>query len=905
MKPLIASLALITLTSPISALADLRQSAQSQEQIRAEANQLLTRLDDLLSEYSRNGLAAGEDYDSLKNVRDSLGDLSTREMEQAAALLTQAQAGAGATEDIAKAYAEQKDISLKLKQILAAHQRLQDVDALAKSVSQLAARQSANLSAAIDVRRLAAQDTSANGKSAVTASAQAQQAEQTDIAGEVKLLAGQLDQIAADSGEPKYKSAAGNLDDAQPLAASAATSLNTSDLEGAVSAESSAREKLVAVARALAPAPEPGGASSAEAGQLIDLARRQRAILIRTSSLTTMLSRVAGQQTQDAADRAMYDQLSLPAAALTVHLAQQGITGATPIDQIRNAPEMRQFLAARADALKREADAVRAGIASAQADEAALAAKAQIAAQDLAQLSKPASIPMSDALNQMNAASEALAQPDGNAAVQAETNALAQLAEAANLAARAAPRSQSDENRLRQLQQLQKQAQALAAGESAALQQAQHPQTPQSIAASAALQDDLAARTEALQEAAASESPNSPVATPLQNAAQAMQSAAQSLQNGSASAAAQAGQDGQKASQNLQAAAQQLAQAAAAAQREQQQLAAMEKQMQWMAKLIAGQQQTNLATAAAVANQGAPGPLAQQQAAVRKQTDTVRQSMAATAPDAANALDRAGASMGGAIQKLNDEGPDQAQPSQKSALDALAQAQDALADKIQHTAQDLGEADSPAATAAQREALDRAQAAAQAAQLAMNFENTGVTRSAGQQLSQAAQFAAALSALAQTLPQPARASARDAGQDFLAAAAASSGDRQQSQSQAAQGRQALQMAESALSQNQGGIGQLSQASPQSQQPGPSSQPGAGPPRTSGRSDGASDRGRQDKAGAAHPGIAQSQGAGQFLALPDRDRPALQQSQSEKYPPEYGPMVEQYMRSLSNDSGGNQ
>jgi hypothetical protein len=41
------------------------------------------------------------------------------------------------------------------------------------------------------------------------------------------------------------------------------------------------------------------------------------------------------------------------------------------------------------------------------------------------------------------------------------------------------------------------------------------------------------------------------------------------------------------------------------------------------------------------------------------------------------------------------------------------------------------------------------------------------------------------------------------------------------------------------------------------------------------------------------------GAGQFTGLPMRDRAAIQQSQAEKYPQEYGPMVEQYLKNLSD------
>jgi hypothetical protein len=42
------------------------------------------------------------------------------------------------------------------------------------------------------------------------------------------------------------------------------------------------------------------------------------------------------------------------------------------------------------------------------------------------------------------------------------------------------------------------------------------------------------------------------------------------------------------------------------------------------------------------------------------------------------------------------------------------------------------------------------------------------------------------------------------------------------------------------------------------------------------------------------------GAGQYIGLPPRDRAALQQSHAEKYPQAYGPMVEQYLKNLSED-----
>ena len=60
------------LVGPLSSLraaapdaGELQQSVTSQEQIRGEAQQLVSRLDEVLAEYDRNGLAKGDDYRNL------------------------------------------------------------------------------------------------------------------------------------------------------------------------------------------------------------------------------------------------------------------------------------------------------------------------------------------------------------------------------------------------------------------------------------------------------------------------------------------------------------------------------------------------------------------------------------------------------------------------------------------------------------------------------------------------------------------------------------------------------------------------------------------------------------------------------------------------------------------------
>ena len=45
----------------------------------------------------------------------------------------------------------------------------------------------------------------------------------------------------------------------------------------------------------------------------------------------------------------------------------------------------------------------------------------------------------------------------------------------------------------------------------------------------------------------------------------------------------------------------------------------------------------------------------------------------------------------------------------------------------------------------------------------------------------------------------------------------------------------------------------------------------------------------------------SAGSSSFLGLPPRDRDAIQQSRREKYPEEYGAMIEQYLKNLSDQN----
>jgi hypothetical protein len=151
-------------------------------------------------------------------------------------------------------------------------------------------------------------------------------------------------------------------------------------------------------------------------------------------------------------------------------------------------------------------------------------------------------------------------------------------------------------------------------------------------------------------------------------------------------------------------------------------------------------------------------------------------------------------------------------------------------------------------------------------------------------------------------------------QSALTQAAAQAGAKQQKPAQAnsAQAAQALAQAQAALALAQAGLGsQMAQGqqgqqgqgqgkSPgQGQSPGKGEQPGQGqgtpPPRGTGKDGNWSGSGGADGARRA------ASGNGTFIGLPQRDRAAIQQSQAEKYPQEYGPLVEQYLKNLSDQA----
>ena len=151
------------------------------------------------------------------------------------------------------------------------------------------------------------------------------------------------------------------------------------------------------------------------------------------------------------------------------------------------------------------------------------------------------------------------------------------------------------------------------------------------------------------------------------------------------------------------------------------------------------------------------------------------------------------------------------------------------------------------------------------------------------------------------------------------AAQASAGQSQPAQGNAGTAAEALARAQAALAMAQAGLGSdapsagAGQSKGQGQSPGQGQAQGQGNGPGQGKGQGQAkgtpgQQGSGNANNAAGSGNADGprgnvEGTGQFTGLPKRDRAALRQSQGEKYPQEYGPLVEQYLKNLSDNAGG--
>jgi len=285
----------------------------------------------------------------------------------------------------------------------------------------------------------------------------------------------------------------------------------------------------------------------------------------------------------------------------------------------------------------------------------------------------------------------------------------------------------------------------------------------------------------------------------------------------------------------------------------------------------------------------------QKQAGLQQKAAQLQQQAAADAPAAAATLGAAAANMKQAASAMGDAGQaPQAQAQQQLAAQNLEKAGQQLDQQIEELGTPPSAADA-AADAAQAAAAV-AQAQAQLDQAMQQMTKTDAPQAAAAPLAAAAQEVGDAAAQATGLPPDANQAMQAAAGDLAAAAGqAAAGQGQKAQASGSKAQAALAHAAAALAQAQAGIAGAPDAPGSPGAPVTADEPGMPGPSSG---DG---KGSQGDGGNAQAGGRKTGGKGQFLGLPARDRAAIQQAQSEKYPQQYATKVEQYLKNLADES----
>ncbi|MEA3207255.1 MAG: hypothetical protein QOE70_312 [Chthoniobacter sp.] len=884
----------------------IREGEVRQEQLRGEGQALVERLEAMLGDYERNGLA-GDDVKTVDSLRAAIKRLTTGEMKDVVDLLEKARGVAdegAAKKTVAEAYASQKTILVQMQRLLDQHRRNQQALELSQALSQLADRQATNLQNGITLGQWTGGRKPENFEAAMQANLEGQKSEQGSLATELKMVAEKLAAFAKDPESAdmaaRFQKGLEAATKVQPNVDAAAEALKNGQLFKAVGEEKIARDAMRKLARDVAPPQDKAETLRTAERELTRMIEEQKELVANTQKNVPQADFEKWLDQRIAADKALQK---------------------LPREQLRQSKEQQQRFKEQLQSKAEQLPAL-------EAPQGDLAARSDLLAQDLEKPVPAAAQAMKGAQDKMQEARAALTDKNGEAALKAAQEALAKMDAARAQVAQAAAQEEAGKSgdRLKDLQALQKQAEQLAQQQAAA---AKNPDK----AGQAALAQ------EARQLAQRAEQMAPPAAAALQQGAAQAQQAQQAAQAGQP---AQAVPAQQAAAQNFQQAAQQIAQQVAQAQQGQQQLAAAQQAAAALAEIIIAEQKLELETAraAAVARPKEEAPFKGQsakQAAIQTQTETFKATLTPDVAPAIAAVGKASAAMAEAKTHLEKPGGDLAKAAELRALDELYEAQKALAPALEAMPP-------PPANALQQAQAQLGQAAAQLAQAQQNLQNAQAAQAAQQQaqaagqpnsaaasakeaaqaLQQAAQQAAQAAAQAgeaaakgTAMSAPAQAAAQQASQQAAEAAAqAAAQNAPAAQAAAAQAQASLAQAQATVAQAQAGIAPASGPPGSPAPPGPPGQGKPGPPGTPGPPG-------PPGAPSPTPGTAGTTAAqkytpgaeeavqlgsraervkkANFTGLPARERATIQQSQAEKYPEEYGALVEQYLLNLATES----
>jgi hypothetical protein len=839
----------ILVVPPVLAADDLTESATRQQDIRSRTQTVAAEIDSIVNEFDANGLG-GDDVKTLRAVKSVLGKLSEDQMQQVAHLLLQARDEkdpGSASSKIAEAYVGQKDIIAHLRALLIQYQRDQSAYNLAMKLSQLADRQNENLKVTVQLARQSLGISRDKFTGDQQDALRTQQSEQNQLKEEVQQAMADLKSLAEQGGDERLAAAAAKTQDGKLAAttASAADDLANANLLRAASGEKSARDQLRDLARQIAPPQDKPAQLQAAAAKLDDAIAQQKQIADETRKPDRKSAPVIEQKQADLVDQT---------------------------DTLRK--DLADLAPAANDKLKDARDAMqdtRQALNNQQMDQAFR--KQETALQNLQ-----------------------AARAEFNRQIEEQDTAKDQAPK--DLTTRAAELKQQQQNLVDQ---------TVPAG---GKKNTPHEQL---AAAEAALTE----KARDLQADVAGKIPDA--AKALDDAADHMNQAQDQLaQNHKRSAAEQQ----QAAVNDLAKAQSAIDQAAKLTEAAQADLAKTQAARDQVADAMVKQAEAFAQTTAEEKPQEvADGTQRRAADAEHHAEQALQQSPPAAQQAAGQPLSAAKQAMQQSKAALQKGDAHSSLPQQRNALVDLQQAKTALDQQIAQMQDQLGE--KPSADGAQAaadhvgEQLKDAQAAVTKAQSALAKGEQG-DQEAAKDLQQAEAATAKAIANDQGLMD-------QSGQDAIKQAQADL-QQAQEQAQAGKGQDANQQAEQArqamasamlsmetaaadarvnqgqpTAQGQQTAAGQAKAQGQKQEPDPVKAPGQNQPTEQASDFGLSKDSRNAQTGQGNSDGARAdvRGSGQYVGLPPRDRQAVQQSQGEKYPQEYGSMVEQYYRNLSD------
>jgi len=823
----------------------LSQAEAGQQQLRSSTSRVGDQLGVILEEFARNGLG-GEEVELLGAIRGLLGQLSEADMARVIVLLQEAQGipEVGARRGrLLEAFGNQKTVGVKLRQILLEYQRQQELAGVAARLEELAGRQHLAMRDALGLAQVGAgrkrEWLSENQRIALQLQVSEQSSLRDEVVAVLERLKGWKEEDDNDAaGRAQEAMARPEIGRLERLLEGVLKDLNNGQMLSATGRQRSIRGLLRGLARQLVIAPDEIESLQAALRELESLTVRQEAVRESTRQGDARPTTLPPIVGKQADLVDDTDVAAELTAALDVSAGEQVGAAVGRMQEARGVLET--------------------GVGEPKSRRTRAAAQQDLA---LARLSTAKRL-LEQRIDSLQKQRDAAADPLTN--LQQVRQDVAELLELQKTFKTEAAKVESDPNQLR-------------------------PMAPK--------QGDLGDKAGDISERAALDS--SEAAEQLNEAMNQMRRSQKSLGEArNDPGAQQAAVDA--LAKALDAIDQKLAELEAA----EKELALLEELLKRLIALIEAQQGLGDETArlARKLEGRAPAVVGKDQESLAAETRKLESDLPETVPQAVTYVGDAATQMILAGNELGSGRSSEARPPQDEALVNLQRARRELEERLAQLKEMLGKPSEEASLEKLAEMIKQAQQDVNSAMTAEEMANSAkALKKAGRQIRPAT--SGRLGRMPKIIRDPLQHADRALTEG---AAAAESGDKAATENEAGEAQAALAAAAAAIDLAMAGMGQQpgqgegqggeGQSQGQGQGKGRGRQPGS----RSGK--GTGDAGNFFGSGGADGPKKAASGTGKYIGLPARERAALLQSQGERYPREYAPMIEQYLKNLSDQVG---